>query len=79
MYQKGDGIEKNEWQAAEMYKMAAEKGDATAQRNLGWLYYEGKGVQKNMKEAAKWFQKAAEQGDENAKSQLDYMSIVGEL
>ena len=59
--------------------MMAEKGNAVAQRNLGWVYDEGNCIQKNMKEAVKWFQKAAEQGDENAKSQLDYMSIVGEL
>jgi S1-C subfamily serine protease len=41
----------------------AEKGDARAQVNLGWMYAEGRGVPQSDTEAVKWYRKAAEQGD----------------
>ncbi|HVU06935.1 MAG TPA: tetratricopeptide repeat-containing serine protease family protein [Verrucomicrobiae bacterium] len=47
----------------ESIKTKAEKGDATAQYNLGQCYDEGLlGVVKDMGKAMKWWQKAAEQG-----------------
>ena len=42
-------------------KALAEKGDATAQNNLGWRYDMGRGVKQDFKEAVKWYRKAAEQ------------------
>ena len=41
----------------------AKQGDASAQHNLGQLYYQGKGVPQDDKTAAKWFRLAAKQGD----------------
>lgn len=61
----------NEKEAFRWYKLAAEQGHATAQRNLGYCYYRGEGVPKDKKEAAKWWRLAAEQGDEDVKSQFD--------
>ena len=40
----------------------AEQGDATAQCNLGEMYYNGHGVAKDYYEALKWFRLSAEQG-----------------
>lgn len=59
----------------EKYKVAAEKGNAIAQRVMGQLYYEGfLGSERNKhKEAFKWFKLAAEQGDAEAQVQLGYM------
>ena len=58
--------------------VAAEKGDAQAQFNLGVMYYQGKGVKQNFKEALKWFQKAAEQGLAEAQSNLGVMYAKGQ-
>jgi TPR repeat protein len=48
---------------AAAYRLKAIAGDATAERNLGLLYYSGKGVPKNFGEALKWAQLAAAKGD----------------
>ena len=40
----------------------AESGDATAQLNVGSMYYLGVGVTQNFEEAARWYRKAADQG-----------------
>lgn len=52
---------------------SAEKGDATAQFNLGLNYYKGQGVEQNYTEAAKYFRKAAEQGNADAQCYLGVM------
>jgi TPR repeat protein len=43
-------------------KSQAEAGDASAQFNLGLIYYEGLNVPKDTGEAIKWYRKAADQG-----------------
>ena len=65
-YEDGNGVEKNEAEAAKWYLKAAEQGDATAQYELGHIYATGKGVEKNEAEAAKWYRMAAEQGNVDA-------------
>lgn len=45
----------------ERERKAAEQGDASAQAELGFMYYKGRGVRQNYLEAAKWYRKAAEQ------------------
>ncbi len=55
----------------------AEKGDATAQYNLGTMFYFGNGVPKDSTEAVKWFRKAADQGNANAQSSLAFMYATG--
>lgn len=57
---------------------SAEKGDATAQFNLGLNYYEGQGVEQDYAEAAKYFRKAAEQGNESAQCNLGLMYYDGQ-
>jgi hypothetical protein len=49
------------------YRPLAEKGEASAQAQLGWMYENGEGVPENDVELVKWFRKAAEQGHEDAK------------
>ena len=51
----------------------AEKGDADAQVNLGWMYANGQGVTKDEVEAVKWFRKAADQGNADGQSNLGLM------
>jgi TPR repeat protein len=43
----------------------ADKGDSTAQYNLGLMYAKGQEVPRDYDEAVKWFKKAADQEDAN--------------
>lgn len=58
--------------------MQAEKGNAEAQYNLGYMYVHGQGVTKNHTEAAKWIRKAAEQVYAFAQYQLGLMHSKGQ-
>ena len=58
-------------------KIAAMKGDATAQGKLGELYYSGRGVKKDYRKAIEWFRKAAGQGYAFAQYDLGYMFEEG--
>ena len=49
--------------AAALYKKAAEKGNANAQCNLGYMYANGEGVEQDDAEAIRWYRKAAEAGN----------------
>jgi uncharacterized protein len=56
--------------AFNLYKKAADQGDANAQFNLGVMYFEGKGVPQNYVEAFNLFKKAAAQGNSYAQYNL---------
>jgi uncharacterized protein len=56
--------------AAEIWRSAAEKGDAASQYLLGTLYAEGKGVERDDKAAVEWFERAATRGDARAQYNL---------
>ena len=56
--------------AASGFRTLAEQGDATAQSNLGDLYFKGQGVPQNYAEAVKWYRRAAEQGNAYAQGRL---------
>lgn len=51
-------------------KLAAEKGESSAQLQLGHCYYNGWGVTKNEAEAEKWYAMSSEQGNLTAKFYL---------
>jgi len=54
-------------------RQKAERGDATAQFDLGSSYAKGEGVPQDYAEAVSWFRKAAEQGYANAQFILSVM------
>ena len=56
----------------------AQGGDASAQNELGLLYYEGKGVPQNHRKAKEWFDKAVEQGHTGAQVNLGTLYLRGE-
>jgi len=64
------GCDVDRRQAAELYEMAAEQGQAMAQWRLGELLEAGDGIEKNEAAAAGWYRKAAEQGHCHAQSSL---------
>jgi TPR repeat protein len=59
-------------------KPLAEQGDATAQYNIGLLYYQGQGVTKDYDEAAKWYRKSADQGNADGQLFLGIMYQYGQ-
>ena len=67
----------NAMETLKNYRMAAERGDATAQYNMGQAYRLGYGVDKDYKEAAKWYRMAAEQGDADAQYLLGSLYANG--
>ena len=78
MYEKGDGVEKDEQEAARWYYKAALQGHVGAQLNLGTLYDEGKGVAEDNRKAAQWYNQAATKGEIAASTNLQIMRQFGE-
>lgn len=72
-YSRGDYVA-----AAAKFQSLAEKGNAKAQFNLGFMYNSGDGVAQNYGEAVKWFRMAAKQGDVMAQYSLGGMYFRGE-
>ena len=61
-----------------LYKLAAEQGDATGQRLLGYMYDKGLGgLKEGDREAVRLYKLAAEQGDATGQSNLGYMYDKG--
>ena len=60
-----------------MVSLAADKGNANAEGNLGYVYENGWGVSQDYAEAAKWYRKAADQGIADAQANLGAMYELG--
>lgn len=54
MYQKGEGVEKNDKEALKCYRLAAEQNYKPAQLALFFMYKNGEGADVNNTEAYKW-------------------------
>ena len=67
------GTQQNYEKAVELYKIAAEEGDAQAQCDFGICYRSGEGVEKDPLKAIEWYLKAAEQGHGGALNNLGIM------
>jgi TPR repeat protein len=78
VYERGIGVPQDYAQAADLYRRAADKGDADAQFNLAILYDNGTGAPKNYMAAAGWYEKAAEQGLPRAQFNLGSMYANGQ-
>ena len=59
-------------------RKAADQGVASAQYNLGGMYYRGEGVAQDYTQALFWYRKAADQGDAYAQYNLGGMYDRGE-
>ncbi len=62
VYEKGEGIRKDDVEAMNWYRKAADLGYAPAELTVGGLYWSGMGVNRDLLEALKWERKAADQG-----------------
>src|SRR6476619_5000814 len=65
-------------ESARELSQLAQRGDASAQNELGLLYYEGKGVPQNHRMAKEWFDKAVLQGHAGAQVNLGTLYLRGE-
>ena len=77
MYDDGDGVPKDYKKAAQLFRLAAEQGDAESQNELGDMYYYGDGVPLDHNEAVKWFRLSAEKGDAYGQFSLGFMYANG--
>jgi len=57
--------------AFEKFMPLAEQGDATAQSNLGLMYFKGTGVPQNYIEAHKWYNIAGANGEDSGRKNRD--------
>jgi TPR repeat protein len=78
-YISGRGAPVSEEKAAEMFLLAAQAGDATAQYNIGVCYGKGRGVPKDAVKAAEWYAKSAHQGDAMAQFRLALCYATGKV
>jgi len=81
MYREGQGVARDDEEAIQWLKKAAEQGLAEAQTLLGIVYddIEGWGVTRDEKAALKWFKTAAEQGYAPAQFILGEMYLSGRI
>jgi TPR repeat protein len=77
MYEKGEGVAKDDAQAVSWYRRAAEQGNALGQTNLAFMYVTGRGVLKDEAKGAAWYLKAAEQGNAVAQANLGLLYESG--
>jgi hypothetical protein len=59
MYERGEGLPKDEAEAARLYWLAADQGLPIALFDLGFMYEEGRGVPADAERAVKLYEKAA--------------------
>jgi len=71
VYDRGDGLPKDDVQAVEWYRKAGEQGYVPAQFELGNKYARGEGAPQNYAEAYVWFNLAAAAGHEAARKERD--------
>lgn len=65
-------------QASRVFIPLAERGNASAQGYLGFMFETGRGVPQNYTEAAMWYRRAAEQGDSLAQYSLGLLYDRGQ-
>ena len=71
MYERGQGVLKNDREAVKWFRNAAEQGHARAQYSLGLRYLWGDGAPKNIVLAYKWWSLSSLLGHQKAGSYLD--------
>ena len=73
-YALGQGVARDEKEAAKWFRMAAESNYPLAQHTLGVMYENGKGVKRDLNKAIKWYQMAADRGYNGSKAALKNLS-----
>ena len=74
LYLRGQGVERDEELAMELFLTAAEKGNPYAQYLLGKIYYWGNGVEQDREKGLEYIRRAAEQGHPGAVGFLERLA-----
>jgi TPR repeat protein len=69
LYVNGEGVTRNSEKAVELFRQAAEQGDAGGMYLYGQCFFNGVGLPKDIRMANEWFRKAARAGNPSA---IDY-------
>ena len=69
-YRLGSGIDRDEAKAAQLYRKAAEMGNAEAQTRFAEAQFDGRGVARDPAGSRAWLEKAARQGYARAECEL---------
>ena len=69
---------KDFYEASEVCRTMANKGEKNAQFSLAVMYYQGSGMMSDMGEAQKWMRKAAQQNHNQAQYNLGIMIANGQ-
>tara|TARA_B100000780_G_scaffold59747_1_gene38264 strand:+ start:140 stop:592 length:453 start_codon:yes stop_codon:yes gene_type:complete len=78
-YLNGEGVKQSDKKAIELYEMAAKRGQAAAQYNLGFFYQQGThGLTQSSTRAIEYYSLAANQGDAAAQCNLGNMYARGD-
>jgi hypothetical protein len=77
MYAVGDGVPRNEKEAARWLERAAGHGDAESQYEMGVALREGRGTVQDDAGAFAWLQRAADAGNARAQFELGRMYFLG--
>ncbi len=73
MHLEGKGVQQSDSEAVRLWRLAADKGDASAQINLAMMYRDGRGVQQSDSETARLLRLAVDQGNAIAQNNLATM------
>jgi len=76
-YRVGSGVVRDEGKAAELYRKAADMGNAEAQTRFAEALFDGRGVARDPAGSRAWLEKAARQGDARAECDLGVMLTAG--
>jgi TPR repeat protein len=77
LYEHGKGTKQDYGKARELYKKAADHGNANALNGLGLLYLKGFGVKKDSEAAIKLFKRAAKKGNGKSMQNLGWVYSCG--
>src|ERR1700686_1001511 len=76
-YRLGSGVVRNEAKAAQLYRKAAEMGNAEAKTRFAEALFDGRGVARDPAESRAWLEKAARQGNARGECDLGVMLTSG--
>jgi len=74
MYVLGQGTDRNEEQAVQLFQKAANQNLPVAQRQLGAMYESGRGTSQDLIEAYRWYSQAAANNDPEAARSMNALA-----
>lgn len=76
---RGEGIKRDLYEAAQLYKEESSKGNAEAQYWLGVMYFDGLGITENTDEALRWIAMSSDQNFPKAQKLLNHILFTDDI